>query len=144
MNTVNGNDILLFLGDAATTTVYLPVVCLTNLTWGRSRSTTTTNTKCGTFKSNGSIDYSCTATGLLVTSPDIAAQHGHPDLVSLFTGDTSRKWKIAKAVPVTGDEIIKFEGVINALNDTHPTEGFSTFDLTINPDPTTVTETIQA
>jgi predicted secreted protein len=143
MATVNGNDILLFLGSTDATPVYTPVLCLTNNTWGRSRSTTTTNTKCGTYKSNGSIDYSCTATGLIVISPD-SDETGHAALVDIFTTDASRKWKIAKALPATGDEIITFEGVINSLNDTFPTEGNATFDLTINPDPTTVSETVQA
>lgn len=140
MDTVNGNDILLFLGDDASPTNYKQVVCLTNLTWGRTKSTTSTVTKCGTFKSNGSKDYSCTATGLQMENVDGDTEYGIEELIDLFTDDTPKKWKIGPAVPVAGNMIKTFEGVVNTLNETYGAEGFATFDLTINPDPTTVDE----
>lgn len=144
MDTVNGNDVLLFLGDSSTPTNYLPVVCLQNLTWGRNRSTNKTETKCGTFNSNGSTDYSCTASGLLIENADGSAEYGHNDLVQLFTDNSTKKWKIAPAIPKVGNEIKTFEGVVNTLNDTYGTNALATFDLTILPDPTTVEETVNA
>lgn len=141
MDTVNGNDILLFLANNdETPTTWNPIMCLTNLTWGRSKSLNQVKTKCGTFDAEGSTDYSSTASGIIVENPD-GSDIGHIDLITLFSGATKRLFRIAPATPAAGNIIRQFRATISTLNDTFPTEGMATFDITINPDPTTVTET---
>jgi hypothetical protein len=141
MDTVNGNDILLFVANNdATPTLWYPVMCLTNITWGRNKSTTQTKTKCGTFDSEGSTDYSSTASGIIIENAD-GTDIGHIDLISLFSGAIKRLFRIAPASPVAGNIIRQFKATISTVNDAFPTDGFATFDITLNPDPTTVTET---
>jgi hypothetical protein len=141
MDTVNGNDILLFLADNDTTpTAWYPIMCLTNLTWGRSKSTTQTKTKCGTFDSVGSTDYTSTASGIIIENAD-ANDIGHIDLISLFTSAVKRLMRIGPATPVAGNIIRQFKGSLSTLNDAFPTDGMATFDVTLTVDPTTVVET---
>jgi hypothetical protein len=144
MDTVNGNDVLLLVGnDVDNPTEWTPVVCLTNVAWGRNKTTTATATKCGTFKSNGSTDYTPTASGLIIENAGLG-NAGHVDLINLFTSDEKQWWRIAPADPVAGNIIRQFKGSVTTLNDAFPTDALSTFDLTLNPDPTTVTEAVFA
>lgn len=138
MGAVAGKDILLFVYNENTST-WEDLICLTQVNFGRSRSQTSTETKCGTFVSAGSITYSPTAQGMIYVNP-ATGKKGHKDMIDLFTSGATRKWRIGKADPETGDIISEFEGTVTTLNDAFGTTDNGTFDLTLAPDPTTVDE----
>jgi hypothetical protein len=141
MDTVNGNDILLFVANNDTTpTAWYPVMCLTNTNFGMTKSTTQTKTKCGTFDSEGSTDYTTTASGVIVENAE-GTDIGQIDLISIFNSAVKRLWRIAVASPVAGNIIRQFKGTISTVNEAFPTDALATFDITLNPDPTTVTIT---
>lgn len=120
----NGHDWFLFI-DAAGGTNYDTLICLTNKTINRTTSSIDASTQCGEDAGPGDKAADIGFEGVQVLDPDSGNMSG-ADLEDLWMNSTEFGWKLAVAVPASGDIIREGTGFITSLSDTYG-DGRATF-----------------
>ena len=128
---ITANSWLLMI-DTAGGTAYDTVVCLTDWSFPRSRTEIDSKSFCGPDKSVGQleagpIDFSgITMLGLAITKVSSV------ELDAAFKANLTIGWKIAPAVPITGDLTYSGTGAISKLDDSASTDDNPKFSAAIS------------
>ena len=128
---ITANTWLLMI-DTAGGTAYDTVVCLTDWSFPRSRAEIDSKSFCGPDKSvgqleSGPIDFSgITMLGLGTVTVSTV------QLDVAFKANTTIGWKIAPAVPITGDLIYSGTGALSKLDDSASTDDNPKFSAAIS------------
>jgi hypothetical protein len=121
---INGTDMLLFISEDGVD--YNTVICLTANGITRTTSEIDAKTKCGPDKLPGTQENAVTFEGQCMADPS-GTTTSVADLVDYWTNKTTIYWKLAVAVPVTGDPVYTGTGFISKLDETYNQDTPGTF-----------------
>ena len=127
---LSGASILLYI-DPAGGTNYDTVVCLTSQSWSGTTNVIDATSKCGPNTLPGTQTNSVSFEGQHMYDP-IAGTLSGASLFDLWQNKTTIGWKIAPAIPVTGDEVLSSTGFISELSKSYGIADPSTFTGTLS------------
>ena len=124
-----GSEMLLFIDQADDTDYDDLVVCLTNNTFKIANAIIDAKSKCGPDNLAGVQSFEVGFEGQIILSPD-ANRLGIYGLFNLAKNKTRIGWKMARAVPATGDLIITGSAFIANIDTAFADENPATFNAT--------------
>lgn len=126
---LSGTSVLLYI-DPLGGVAYDTVVCLTSQSWNGTTNVIDATSKCGPDSLPGTQTNTVDFEGQHLYDPAAGKLSG-VSLFDLWQAKTTVGWKIAPAIPVTGDEVLSGTGFISELAKTYGQSDPSTFTGTL-------------